>query len=96
MKIYIAGKITGDPDYKSKFAALQAELEAKNFIVLNPAVLPKGLSDADYMRICFAMIDCANTVMFLDGYEKSKGCKLEKQYCNYTGKSYAYVKPKTL
>lgn len=44
MKIYIAGKITGDENYREKFAKAQAELEKDGHIVLNPSVLPEGLT----------------------------------------------------
>lgn len=55
-------------------------------VILNPAVLPEGLSNEGYMRICFAMLDVAETVVFLPGSEKSDGAKLEEAYCRYTGK----------
>ena len=32
MKIYIAGKITGDPDYRAKFADAQRQIEAQAYI----------------------------------------------------------------
>ena len=86
-KIYIAGKITGDPDYKAKFEAAAEAYKKKGYIVLNPAVLPSGMQSADYMRICFAMIDTADVVAFLPGYETSPGAQLELQYCLYTDKS---------
>lgn len=85
-KIYIAGKITGDPNYKEKFASIQKDLESEGYVVLNPAVLPQGLSAADYMRICFAMIDTADAVAFIDGFEDSPGAMLELEYCQYTKK----------
>lgn len=85
-KIYIAGKITGNPNYKSVFAKSQIEFEKKGFIVLNPALLPEGMSPADYMRICFAMIDAADVVAFLPGYNSSSGAQLELQYCIYIDK----------
>lgn len=86
MKIYIAGKITGNPDYKSTFQEVQELLEDENKIILNPAILPEGMSTADYMRICFAMIDCADAVVFIPGWQNSKGANLEMEYCKYTGK----------
>ncbi len=46
MKVYIAGKISGDPKYREKFAAEQELLEGQGHIVLNPAELPEGLSSA--------------------------------------------------
>lgn len=54
MKIYISGKIAGDPDYKGKFARAAAQLERLGATVINPATAPEGLDKLDYMRICFA------------------------------------------
>lgn len=85
-KIYIAGKITGDSDYESKFEVAAQEYRKEGYIVLNPAVLPVGLHPADYMRICFAMIDSADVVALLPDYQKSVGAQLELQYCLYIDK----------
>ena len=93
MKIYIAGRIDGDPEYERKFAEFSALFENEGgHVVLNPAVLPKGLSVAEYMRICFAMIDVADCVMFLPDWESSGGAQLEKAYCDYIGKPYQIYK----
>ena len=67
-KIYIAGKITGDPDYKAKFEAAAEAYKKKGYTVLYPSWMPVGMQPADYMRICFAMIDTADVVAFLPGY----------------------------
>ena len=85
-KIYLAGKITGDPNYKAKF-----EAAAEGYTVLCPSWLPGGMLSADYMRICFAMIDTADVVAFLPGYETSPGAQLELQYCLYTDKFLIYI-----
>ena len=85
-KIYIAGKITGDVGYREKFAAAEEKLVREGYIVLSPAVLPEGMSTADYMRICFAMIDVADKVAFLDDFLESQGARLEWDYCAYTKK----------
>jgi nucleoside 2-deoxyribosyltransferase len=85
-KVYIAGKITGVAHYREQFARAERLLAAEGFAVLNPAVLPEGMSQADYMRICFAMIDTADTVAFLDNFSDSPGAMLELEYCKYIQK----------
>ncbi|MBQ3071775.1 MAG: DUF4406 domain-containing protein [Oscillospiraceae bacterium] len=88
MKIYIAGKIFGDPNFREKFKNVQKALEGMGDLVLNPAILPDGLSAGEYMRICFAMIDVADAVLFLPDWQQSGGAQLEKEYCDYTKKTY--------
>ena len=85
-KVYIAGKITGDPNYKAKFAEAAKAIVARGNIPLNPAELPAGMDPADYMRICLAMIDICDFAYFLPGWEDSPGAQLEMNYCKYTGK----------
>ena len=85
MKIYIAGKITGDNEYKAKFAAAAKNLQAAGHVVLNPATLPAGLTDADYMRIGMAMLDTADQVTFLPDYQESAGAMVEMD-CTWSRK----------
>ena len=86
-KIYIAGKITGDPNYKEKFASMESELlKIPGTAVINPATLPTGLEPADYARICFAMIDSSDIAVFAPDYKESSGALLEMQYSKYVGK----------
>ena len=91
MKVYIAGKITGDPNYKAKFGRAKSELEKQGNIVLDPAILPEGMTPADYMRICFAMIDCADVVAFLPDYKESRGAWVEDMYCQYVSKAVTFL-----
>ena len=86
MKIYLAGKISGNPNYKAEFERHAITYEAEGHIVLNPAELPEGMKPEDYMRICFAMIDVADKVCFLPGWYRSAGARLEYDYCKYIGK----------
>jgi len=90
VKIYIAGKITGDPNYKAKFDnAAKNRLAADT--ILSPATLPGGMDKADYMRICFAMIDSADAVAFLPDWRDSPGSRLEHDYCEYIGKQMEHL-----
>lgn len=87
VKMYITGKIAGDPGYKPKFAKARARFERLGYTVLNPTWMPEGMAPADYMRMCFAMIDTADIVAFIPGYETSPGAQLELQYCLYIDKA---------
>ena len=50
--LYLAGKITGDPYYFTKFYNAQKKLEEGGFIVVNPALLPaEGFTWEAYMRM---------------------------------------------
>ena len=89
-KVYIAGKITGDENYRLKFLKASQYLERDGHVVISPAVLPENLTPADYMRICFSMIDCADAVAFLPDWKQSAGARLEHQYCTYTHKPRIY------
>lgn len=84
--IYIAGPITGVPQYWEAFEKAEEELTADGYIVLTPSRMPQGMTPAQYMKICFAMIDAADAVYFLPGWQNSKGAQLELNYCQYTGK----------
>lgn len=93
MKIYIAGRITGNPHYKAQFKATAAMLQENGHTVLNPAELPEGMKPADYMRIRFAMLDSADVVLFQHGWQESKSAKLEYDYARYIGKDVIAIDP---
>ena len=65
VKIYIAGKITGDRKYRAKFREAAKNMEALGHVVLNPAILPAGLAEQDYMQITLAMLNAADLAVFL-------------------------------
>lgn len=86
VKVYIAGRITGDPRYREKFAEAEAALRGEGHIPLNPAVLPEGMEKDDYMRICTAMLDSADAIGLLGDWTSSPGAQLEMHYADYVGK----------
>lgn len=85
MKIYIAGPITGHLDYREKFAEAEKKLVSMGHIAINPSFLPPGLKD--YMPTCKAMIDQAEAIYLLDGWEYSIGAKEENEYAKETRKT---------
>lgn len=84
--VYIAGPITGIKNYWEPFEKAEDVLSGMGFTVLTPTRLPGGMSNAQYMRMCLAMIDAADAVLFLPDFDISAGARLEMAYCNYINK----------
>lgn len=90
MKVYIAGKITGDPDYWDKFQRAAVKIRAEGHKVISPTCLPDGLAQDQYMHICYAMIDVAEAVYFLSDWKESGGAPDEHRYAHHVGKIVRY------
>ena len=100
MKVYVAGKITGNPNYQEDFAA--GSLAALDKLHLTyghqlpitmmiPSREPEGLSREHYMRIAFDRVCEADVVAFLPNYQDSDGALLEEGFANYIGKATMYL-----
>lgn len=89
--IFLAGKITGDKNYRKKFQKGVDLLEQNGFIVLNPAVLPDGMDNDDYEQICITMINVADAIFFLPDFDESQGAMLELSYANYIKKKIGWI-----
>ena len=84
MKIYIAGKITGDKNYKSKFKRAEKLLRSLGHSVMNPAwIAPSDdFTWTDYMQISGMMQARCNAVYFLKDWKESEGAKIEFKRCH--------------
>lgn len=79
MKIYIAGRISGYDKFKEHFRDAEKKLKDEGYTVLNPAELPSGLTQEEYMRICIPMLHIADAIYMLYGWETSVGANIEYQ-----------------
>lgn len=78
MIIYIAGRISGDPNYREKFRKAEQHLISQGHTVLNPAWLPtEGLSYGQYMNIGFSMLREAEAIYLLEDWKDSAGAVAE-------------------
>ncbi len=84
MKIYISGPITNVLDYKEKFDEAEKHLKEKhpNAEIINPTmiVLPASCTHEDYMNIDFMLLDLADAIYMLKGWDLSKGACMEYGY----------------
>lgn len=88
--VYIAGKITGLDDFKEKFEIAEIKLTRQGALPMNPAILPSGYKQEQYLHICFAMIDVCEAVCFLDNWVDSPGAHEELKYAAVNKKEIMY------
>lgn len=84
--VYIAGAITDDPEYKTKFRKAQKKLQKAGFKVFNPATFPEGLEYEAYIRISRAILREVDNIYMLKGWEDSVGAVIEFEYATSLGK----------
>ena len=83
MTIYIAGPMTGLPDWNyPAFFEAEAELREQGFQVLNPASSgdPASFPErswSDWIRLALGLLIQCDGVALLDGWEASRGASLE-------------------
>lgn len=87
MNVYIAGPIKGNKNYKTDFVIAEGKLWGDGHQVLNPTKLPEGMNDKLYMPICISMVEQADWVYLLPGWEESLGCIAEATYAARQGKA---------
>lgn len=87
--VYIAGPITGVAKYWEPFEEMAEEVRAAGYIPLIPTWQPEGLTNAQYMRMCMAMLDAADAVLLLPGWRDSVGATIEATYAAYVEKPVA-------
>jgi nucleoside 2-deoxyribosyltransferase len=91
-KAYIAGKITGNKNYKQEFNEGEAKLIKEGYMVMNPSHMQEGFEQEEYWHVCMAMIDVCEVVYFLPTWTDSKGSHLEMGYAKGTKKEIRFLK----
>lgn len=90
MLIYLSGGITNVPNYLERFAKTETLLTKIGDKVINPAKinaqLPEDTDYDDYMRLSFVLLDMADAIYMMNGWEKSKGARMELLKAYQTGK----------
>lgn len=85
-RLYLAGPITGVPDYKERFAEAEADF-SEHYDVINPARILEGVDDRDCLPLCLRLIDRSDSVVLLPGWRSSMGAVTEALYAVRQGKA---------
>ena len=77
--IYISGPMTGQPGLNfTAFREAANELRTRGFVVINPADLEQPDKEwSACMRVDIAELLKADTIAVLEGWQKSRGARLE-------------------
>ena len=77
-KIFISGPMTGHDSFnRPAFNSTSDALSLAGYIVLNPAILPDGLTQAQYMQIDLTMLQCCDAIFMLNNWDDSAGAMAE-------------------
>lgn len=94
-RVYISGPITGEEDYRERFAGVEEQLRENGFIPVNPVRLDDAFGECvfereGYLLIDLALIDACDAVYMLEGWEESRGANREYGYALGKGKKIVF------
>lgn len=96
MIIYISGKISGRPkeEYMKQFADAEKKLTEQGYTVINPArvnaEMPESTSYDGYMSMSKTMLEQADCIFLMDGWQLSNGATLEMQWALNKGMMFMF------
>lgn len=93
--VFLSGKVNNyNDDYKKDFSVAEAYLTERKFAVLNPARLDElsceKLTEKKYMQVCYRLIDIADIVFMVSGWNTSKIANAQLTYAKSLGKRIMY------
>lgn len=76
--VFISGPMTGKPEFnRPAFNHAAQELTGQGLTVLNPAIFPDGLQHHQYLAMTLVMLEQAEVIYLLEGWENSVGARAE-------------------
>jgi hypothetical protein len=84
MKVYIAGAITRNPNYKKQFSEAEESLKNAGHAVINP-VKNIGFEYKEYIDMGLCELMHCDAIYLLTGWESSPGARLEHYYASSVG-----------
>ncbi len=94
MKVYIAGKYTGDPQAVEKFCRYKDLIQKMypHATVITPIdFVPPSTDWAEAILMCLQMIATVDLVVMLPDWVRSRGARIEREYAEGLNKRILYV-----
>lgn len=89
--VFISGPISGiKMGNFDAFLNAEERLTQAGYAVITPAYLPDDMPKDRYMPITLAMLQAADVVYMLQGWEDSRGATIEHKLAEYQGKEIRY------
>ena len=85
IKLYISGAITNIKEPRKQFQKAEDLLIERGYIPINPCKngLPLSAKWEHHMQVDLKMMERADGVALLDGWENSMGARIERQHAEY-------------
>ena len=93
MLIYISGRITDNPNCTDDFFNAEMWLTEQGHSTINPsnlAITFPNLCYEQYLALDYKLIEMADGIFMLHGWQKSKGACAELSYAKSLGKKIIY------
>ena len=95
-KIYLSGKISGDPNFKEKFAQKAKELTDQGHLVFNPALHPDMFTWEQFMELDLKALANCDSIYLLDDWKDSRGAKIEYDEALRLGKEILFEEKRNI
>lgn len=92
MKIYLAGKVAGEPNYREIFAEAAEKLRIEGHQVYNPAAAnQEGRTTSEIMAHHLPQLCASEALALLSNWTTSGGSQIEYGLAQYLGKEIIYL-----
>ena len=86
-KFYIAGPVSGQPNHNFEaFKRVADQIANSGNAALYTSLLPKGMSEPEYMKFAHAMLEVCDVVVLLPRWSMSEGATEEFHWAVKLGK----------
>ena len=91
--VYLSGNLLENENAKGEFYRAELFLKQMGYTVMNPVEILKDLQELkqeERMKVRYRLVDIADIIFMVSGWQKSKGANAELSYAKSLGKKVMY------